>query len=167
MATSDPVTTPIVNKEPKPIADRETQQMPTMDPMPEPMPAMEPEPEALSFPETKPDVQSDQVYELVYKSVPMGVLIELDDVEWLIDWNSAEPLPTRDPCPHPLTSETCFAELLWRGAQQNMSTLKHVYSIRCSLAPPPPNCDFNTNNVTTWHLNLKIAILQLMMWHYI
>lgn len=51
---------------------------------------------------TKPAIQSDQVCEPVYTSVPVGVLVELDDEEWLIDWDSAEPLPTLAPTHEPL-----------------------------------------------------------------
>lgn len=43
------------------------------------MPATEPEPSASSFPETKPAFLSDLVCELVFTSVPVGVLVELDD----------------------------------------------------------------------------------------
>lgn len=69
VTTVQPGTTPTTEKKPEPTADRETQQMP----------ATEPEPSASSFPETKPAFLSDQVYELGFTSVPVGVLVELDD----------------------------------------------------------------------------------------
>lgn len=57
-------------KEPEPTTDREPELMPTTYPVTE---------HAISsIQETNPDLQSDQVCEPVYTSVPVGVLEELD-----------------------------------------------------------------------------------------
>lgn len=53
------------------------------------MPAMEPERVASSVPGEKPEVPSDQVCEPALTSVPVGILGELGDEEWLIDQDCA------------------------------------------------------------------------------
>lgn len=70
----DPAATPTVEMEPEPTADKETQ----------PMPTTEPELAASFVWEGKPKVPADQVCELDITSDPLGVLVELEEDEWLI-----------------------------------------------------------------------------------
>lgn len=52
---------------------------PTADTEPEPMPTTKPPPEATSFQELDLATQSDQVFEPVHTSIPVGVLVELNE----------------------------------------------------------------------------------------
>lgn len=83
----DPAPMPTVEKEPEPNADRETQPMPTMEPVPA----------ALSVREEKAEVTADQVCEPAITSVPVGLLVELEENDWLIDWSAEVTLPTHKP----------------------------------------------------------------------
>lgn len=63
-----------------------------MDTEPEPKPSTEPV--AKSVPKAKPEVPADQVCELAMTSVTVGVFMDLDSKEWLIDREKEVVLPT-------------------------------------------------------------------------
>lgn len=95
----DPVTTLTADKEPEPTADREPS-LPTTDITPEAKPTTERVPAAESISEEMPEVPSSQGCEPAITSVPVGVLVEMDKEEWLIDWITEvvlPPLHTQEP----------------------------------------------------------------------
>lgn len=97
------MSSPTTTKEPEPTADQEPELMPATVPVSEPMTTTEPEPSASSILVTEPAIQSDQVCEPVSTSIPVGLLVVLDTEEWLIDWDSAEPVTTLVPTHEPLS----------------------------------------------------------------
>lgn len=96
--SSCPKNHPVDITDPEPTTDKEpeTQQIPTKDFMPEPVLASEPEPTASSVPEEVLEVPSYQVCEPAITSVPVGILVELEEEEWLIDWEAEECLDLKD-----------------------------------------------------------------------
>lgn len=58
---------------------------PTMDKEPEPTIELQLMPATDFVPEEKSEVPAYQLCETAMKSMPLGVLVELDEEEWLID----------------------------------------------------------------------------------